>query len=157
MNWLDIIILIPLCWFGFTGFKNGLIRELASILALVLGVWVTVKFSDLVASWIGDSQMIRIIAFFLTFLAVLVLVHFAGKLVERIVKLVIPSFFNHLFGLIFGIGKVAIIYSVLFFFVRTIDPKEVILKPDIKEKSFLYSYIEPIFPECRNYFLNKES
>ena len=147
ITWLDIIVLIPLCWCAFKGFKNGLIKELASIAALVLGVWATVKFSDLVASWLGDSQLIKILAFVITFITVLVLVYFVGIIVEKAIKIVIPAFFNHLFGLLFGIGKVVIIFSVIFFFIQMIDFKEIILKPEVKEKSYLYKYIEPVFPK----------
>lgn len=149
LNGLDILILLPLCWFGYIGFKNGLIRELVSVAALILGVWVTVKFSDVVASWFGDSRMIKIMAFILTFILVLVLVRLVGMLVESVVKIVLPGFINHLFGMLFGIGKVAIIVSVLFYVIRLADPKEVILKKEVKEESFLYSYVTPLFPKCK--------
>lgn len=149
LNWLDIVILVPLAWFAFIGLKNGLIRELVSMLALVLGVFITIKFSDVVAGWLDNVQHAKKIAFFLTFIGTLIAVHLVGKLFENVWKLVIPSFINHLFGLLFGAAKVLIIMSVLISFVKIIDSKSIILTPEAKSSSLLYPYVEPIFPHCK--------
>ncbi len=146
MNILDIIILIPVAWFGFKGLKNGLIRELASIAALVLGVWATLRFSDYVAERLGNTMAVKAVAFVLTFFAVLVAVHFAGILVEKVVKLVIPAWLNNIFGLLFGAAKALLVVSVLLYFVTIVDFKEMLLKPEVKEKSLIYKYTEPMVP-----------
>ena len=151
MNILDIIILIPVAWFGFKGLKNGLIRELASIAALVLGVWATLRFSDYVATKLGNTMAIKAVAFVLTFFAVLVAVHFAGILVEKVVKLVIPAWLNNIFGLLFGAAKALLVVSVLLYFVTIVDFKEMLLKPEVKEKSLIYKHIEPIVPSIMQY------
>ena len=39
MNWIDIIVLIPLCWYAFRGFKNGFLMEIISLAALFLGLF----------------------------------------------------------------------------------------------------------------------
>ncbi|MEG1555114.1 MAG: CvpA family protein [Bacteroidales bacterium] len=155
MNFIDILILIPAAWFGFKGLKNGLVCELASLSALVLGVWATFKFSDLVASHLGDDKIFKVVAFILIFVTVLVGVHFAGKLVEKVIKLIVPGIVNHLFGLLFGIGKVVLIFSVLFFLINTVDNKQIILKKETKEKSFFYPYVEPAAPWIKGYYHDK--
>ena len=156
MNILDIIILIPVAWFGFKGLKNGLIRELASIAALVLGVWATLRFSDYVATKLGNTMAIKAVAFVLTFFAVLVAVHFAGILVEKVVKLVIPGWLNNIFGLLFGAAKALLVVSVLLYFVTIVDFKEMLLKPEVKEKSLIYKYTEPIVPSIMQYVGKEE-
>ncbi len=45
MNWLDIVLAIPLLWFTYKGFRNGLIIELASLAALILGIFIALHFS----------------------------------------------------------------------------------------------------------------
>lgn len=149
LNWLDIVILVPLAWFAFIGLKNGLIRELVSMIALILGIFITIRFSDVVAGWLGDMQHARKIAFFLTFIGTLIGVHLIGKLFENISKNFLPSFINHLFGLLFGAAKVLIIMSVLISFVRIIDTKSIIITPKVQNNSLLYRYVEPIFPHCK--------
>ncbi|MDR2979758.1 MAG: CvpA family protein [Bacteroidales bacterium] len=149
LNWLDIAILVPLAWFAFIGLKNGLIRELVSMVALILGIFITMKFSDVVAGWLGNVQHVKTIAFFLTFIITLIGVHLIGKLFENIWKTVIPAFINHLFGLLFGAGKVLIVISVLLSFIKIIDHKSIILTPAAQSSSLLYPYVEPIFPHCK--------
>ena len=57
MNYIDILILIPIAWFGYKGFNNGLVRELASIIALIAGLYASFKFSDWVATWINNDKI----------------------------------------------------------------------------------------------------
>lgn len=155
MNWLDVIILLPCIWFAFKGFKNGLIFELASILALILGVWATVRFSSSLAIKLGDSKIYLYLSFAIIFIAVLVAVHFAGKLFEKLIKLLIPDIINHIAGLVFGVMKVVIIFSVLLMFINKVDFKHVILKPETKSASFSYKYVEPVAPFLSNWCIKE--
>lgn len=152
MNWLDILILIPTAWYAYKGLKNGLICELASIIALVLGVWATVHYSDVLAARMGEGQTYKIIAFAGIFIATLVLVHFAGKLMEKVVKLMISGFWNNLAGLLFGVAKVVIVFSVLLMFIEKVDTKQVILKPEFKTESFCYKYVKPVAPFLTDWY-----
>ncbi len=148
MTLLDYLVLIPLCWFAFLGFKRGLIYELTSILALALGVWASYRFSDTVALLLPNMPFAKQVSFSLTFFAVLFLVHLAGKLMCKVVKLVIPGVVDHVFGLLFGAGKVILVCSVLFYLIDMIDTREIILKKETKEKSIVYGYVEPIVPRA---------
>ncbi len=146
MTVLDYIVLIPLCWFAFMGFRKGLIYELTSILALVLGVWASYRFSDALALWLPNMPFAKQISFVLTFFIVLFLVHLAGKLMSTVIKLVIPDAIDHIFGLLFGAGKVMLVFSVLFYAIDLIDSHEIIIKKETKEKSLVYEYVAPIVP-----------
>ncbi len=46
MNYIDIILLILLAWGLISGLKNGLVHEVASLAALILGVVGAIHFSD---------------------------------------------------------------------------------------------------------------
>jgi Uncharacterized membrane protein, required for colicin V production len=145
---IDIIILIFLCWFGYRGFKNGLIFELASIAALLLGCWVGQHFSESVSLWITGTRLAKPIAFVFIFTIVLILTRLAGKIGSRIVKLIIPGGIDHFFGLLFGVLKVATVASVILYTIQNIDTHEIILKKEIKENSLAFRYIEPIVPDA---------
>lgn len=151
MVFIDILVLIALCWFGFKGFKNGLIYELASILALILGCWIAYHFSDLVATLVTGTKLIKPVAFILTFAIVVFLIHMVGRLVEKIIKLVIPDVINNIFGLLFGVCKVLAVTSVILFIIQDIDKKEILLTKEAKEKSIAYQYAEPIIPNALNW------
>ena len=106
MNTLDIIILIPLLWAAFKGFKNGLVKEIFSLIALILGIYITYSFSDYVAMKLPNLPAIGIIAFIITFVSVVIAIHFVGILFEKIVKIMVPNFVNRLAGICFGVIKV---------------------------------------------------
>ena len=99
MNFLDILIAIPLCFFIYKGWRRGLIFEITSLAGIIVGVWACVHFSTWVAETLniqGDTGVL--IAFFITFAAVVALAYFLGKAIEGIFKMVKLNFLNKLFG-----------------------------------------------------------
>jgi membrane protein required for colicin V production len=149
MSYLDIIILIPVLWFGYKGFTHGLIRELVSLAALILGIYAALVFTEMVEKWINNPAIPKEAYFAITFLIVLIAVYLLGRLVEKIVKLLIPEFINNLLGGLFGVAKVLVIFSAVFYFINCIDSKNMILPQKAVEKSFTYKYIEPIVPAIK--------
>ena len=153
MNYyLDIILIIPVLWFGYKGFTHGLIRELASLAALVLGIYAAFMFTDLVEKWVNNPNIPKEAYFAITFLLVLVAVYFMGRLVEKLIKLMIPEFVNNLLGALFGAAKVVVIFSALIYFIHSVDSKHVILTEKAVEKSFTYKYVEPIVPKVKEWY-----
>ncbi|MCK9339460.1 MAG: CvpA family protein [Bacteroidales bacterium] len=142
MNFLDFLIILPLLWFGYKGFKNGLIKELFSLAALILGIYITYKFSDFITSILPPSEYAPMIAFIIIFIGVLIGVNLVGRLAEKTIKLVIPNIINQILGIAFGVAKVTLVCSILLHFIKTIDKKEVILQSDVIHDSLLYGYIE---------------
>jgi len=152
MNHLDIIILIPALWFGYKGFTHGLIRELAGLAALIFGIYAAFMFTDMVEKWINYPNISKELYFAITFIVVLIAVFLLGRLMEKIIKLVIPEFVNNLLGALFGVAKVMVVFSVIFFFIHSVDSKQVILKEQTVEKSFTYKYVEPIAPKLKTWY-----
>lgn len=148
MTFIDFCVLIPLCWFAFKGLKNGLIYEVTSILALVLGVCLANRFSSGVAMLLTNVTFAKPVAFIIVFVAVILLVHLLGNLMKKIVKLAVPEVVDHIFGLLFGACKVLVVSSVALFAIQNIDRYELLLKKETKEKSFTYQYVEPIVPNA---------
>ena len=73
MNWLDWLLLGILAWAAIQGFQRGFIIELASLVALVAGIWAAVHFSDRFAAAVGIDAENTALAFLLT-LGVLMLI-----------------------------------------------------------------------------------
>ena len=146
MNYLDFLIVIPLLWFGYKGFTNGLVRELASILALVGGLFVAFRFSDWVAEKIQIDSIPSSLYFVITFFGVLILTYLAGAFVEKIVKVVIPPIINQILGALFGAAKVLTIVSAPLFIVNSLDTKRYSSNPKPK--------LNPFIPTMNLLFLN---
>ena len=53
MNWLDWTLIALIAFAAVKGFSRGFIVEVCSLLALVLGIWAGIHFSDRVAEAIG--------------------------------------------------------------------------------------------------------
>ena len=140
MKILDIIILIALIWFAFKGLKSGFISGIFSILALVIGGWATVRFSDYTCQFLGwNGELKELLATGITFIAAVVLVFFIGKLCKSAINFVLPEFIDKLLGLLFGGGKVLLLVGILFYFVTNIDTNEKIITPERKQASFFYT------------------
>lgn len=142
MNFIDLFIVAILIWFGYKGFRKGLVFELVSIVALSLGIYGGLKFSDRTAEYLTsyvDSEYLNIASFTVTFLVILLLIFAAGKVIEKIINLVALKLVNKLLGALFGIIKMVLILGVLITIVESYDSKLGFLPKDIKEESLLYS------------------
>jgi membrane protein required for colicin V production len=151
VNWIDIGICIPLVWGFYKGFTKGLVIELATLVALGLGVWCAMKFSELLSGfaqthWGWTSQYLPVISFCAILLGVLILVYFAGKLLTRAVKAAALGWLNKLLGAIFGAGKFALILSILFFVMDAVEKSYPLVSSVTKDKSLLYKPVAKIAP-----------
>jgi membrane protein required for colicin V production len=151
MNYVDLIIIVLLVFGLARGFINGFIKELASLLALILGIWGAIKLSAFTAERLYDyfnmtGQYVGIIAFLITFVIIVIIIHFIGLLVDKFVEKISLGVLNSLLGLVFGLFKTALILSVIFTVLNAIDAKHHFLPKKQIENSRLYNPIADIAP-----------
>src|SRR5680860_134919 len=108
MNYIDIVLVLLLVFSAIGGFRKGLIVELASLAALILGIWGAIEFSDITSDFLVEnfnlkSDHLNIISFAVTFVVIVILVHIVGSVVNKLVETVMLGFINKLAGLVFGI------------------------------------------------------
>ena len=151
MNWLDAIIVINLNLSLVTGFINGQVKEVASLAALILGIWGAIKFSTFTAGKLYDyfdmtGHYVGIIAFLVTFGIIVVIIHFIGILADKIVSAVSLGFINRILGIVFGLLKAILIMSVFFVVLNAIDSRRSFLPKKTIEESKFYNPISDIAP-----------
>jgi membrane protein required for colicin V production len=151
MNYIDLIIVVILILSIVMGFINGLVKEVAALAALVLGIWGAIRFSSFTAEKLYDyfdmsGQYVGIIAFLVTFGIIVVLIHFIGLIVDKIVDATALSFVNRLLGILFGLLKSVLIISVICVILNSIDARHPFLPKDAIEKSRFYNPISDIAP-----------
>ncbi len=151
MNWIDIVIIIILGGSMISGFINGLVKEVASLAALILGIWGAIKFSGYTAGRLYDffdmnGQYVGIIAFVITFAIIVIIIHFIGILADRIVTAVALGFINRLLGIVISLLKSVVIMSVIFVVLNAIDVRRPILPREKIEASIFYNPISDIAP-----------
>lgn len=143
MNFLDLIILIPAVWCGIKGAKNGLVMEVLSLLALVAGVYISLRFSYLVEGWFSlNGRYAQIISFTITFAAVAVGLFFLGKILSSWANRSSLGMFNRIGGLVLSFAKVFVILSVMVYFWNKIDPEEKILTTQTRDASLSFRFVE---------------
>lgn len=157
MNALDFILLIPLLFMAYRGFSKGLIISLATLVALILGIWAGIRFNGVAAGFVGqiihtDARFLPAITFAVIFILIVVIIHLFGKMLEKLVDLVALGWVNKLLGGLFGIIKAALLLSVLLYLIAAFDRHEKLIKPSVKEKSFLYKPVASIVPHLITLF-----
>ncbi len=161
MNYIDLILLIFLLWSAYRGFRNGLIIEVASLAALILGIFGAIKFSYMTSDFLVEkfemtTQYLPLISFAITFVIIVVVVHLLAKALDKLVKAVALGFINRILGVLFGVIKTAFILSIILVILNTIDRKTHFLPEEKIEESLLYNPISAFAPIIFN-DLNFES
>jgi membrane protein required for colicin V production len=149
MNFLDIVLGILLLVGLYKGFKNGLFIELASLIALIAGIFGAIHFSYITGDYLEqhmnwDKQYINISSFVITFIIIVIAVHYAGKLLTKVADFAMLGFLNKLAGAIFGALKVAVILGAIIIFFDSINNNITILNNEIKKESKLYEPIKEV-------------
>ena len=152
MNFIDILIIIPVLWGFWRGFMKGVVMEVATLVAFFLGVWGGMKFSDLIAGYIREwftteSPYVPLIAFGLVFVAILIAVFSLARFIDKSMEKSPLTIFNKLAGGAFGGFKFLLILSVLFFVVDAVEKSVTVIPPDIKDNSLLYRPVASVAPK----------
>ncbi len=150
MNTIDIVLGIILLIAFVMGFKKGLFVVLASLIGLIAGVYGAVFFSDFAAAYLTEwfqwsAQLTNIVAFGITFLAIVFLVSLAGKFLTKLADFAFLGIINKLLGGVFNVVKYAFIVSVLFLLVNASE-EFTILSEEQREASILYPPVASLAP-----------
>jgi membrane protein required for colicin V production len=149
MNFLDIILIIPIAFGAWKGFKKGLIIELFTLLALLVGIYSAIHFSDYMVEVVESNfntqaKYTPIIAFVLTFILAGGVVYFLGKMLEKSINSSGLSGFNKFSGLILGGVKLMFVSAVLVIVIDAIDLRTDIITLQTKNESMLYQPLKTI-------------
>lgn len=150
-NHWDIILAIPLALAAWKGFRKGLIVELASIAALIAGIYIAANFSEYTADKLGqwfevEGTWMGYVAFIVTFIAVVFAVYALAKVVEKAANLAALKLVNKLGGLLFGLIKMALILSIVLNLLSWLNRYIPILSKSEPEKSLMFASVESLAP-----------
>lgn len=147
MNLLDYLILIPICFFCYRGFVNGIIKEVLSIVGIILAVFLSFQYMDAVGSLIrplfsenaGYIPFISVIVIFVGTVSAVQLIAYLSKKFLETIKL---NFINRLSGLAFGFLKSGIVVSALLLVLAGFN----LPSQEAREDSVMYPYIIYLAP-----------
>lgn len=149
MNFLDVILALLLVWGLFKGLNNGLFVEIASIIALIAGLYGAVHFSYITGDYLSDKMQwdqrnMKLTAFIITFILIVIVVSLAGKFLTKIADFAMLGILNKIAGGLFGTLKVAVILGALLIFIERSNRSLAFVKQETLDSSKLYAPIKEI-------------
>lgn len=159
MNIIDIILGVLLLLGLLRGLYNGFFVEVASLLALIAGIYGAIHFSYFVTGFIEsklewEAKYVSLVSFSITFIIIITAVSLAGKALTKLANFAALGFLNKIFGGLFGFLKIALILSViLMVFSKMNKPIGFLDTKDIEE-SVLFEPIGALAPMIYPMILN---
>lgn len=146
---LDIILGILLLLGLWKGFNNGLLVELASIVALIAGIYGAIHFSYIAGDYLTqqmnwEERYVNLTAFVITFIVIVIAVHFAGKLLTKVANIALLGLLNKIAGAIFGGLKVAVILGAILVFFNRVNSNLKFVSEEAQNQSILFNPIKEI-------------
>ena len=162
MNFIDIILGLLLLWGLWKGLNNGLLVEIASIIALIAGIYGAIHFSYITGNYLStrmdwNEQYMSISAFIITFILIVLIVHIAGKFLTKIANFAMLGLLNKIAGALFGALKVAVILGAIIMFFERFNETLSLVNEDVKNEAVLYQPIREIGAFVFDYVLQTKS
>ena len=149
MSWLDILILLPLLIGLVRGLMKGLIVEITSIVAIILGYLGARWWSAIFASWLmqqfaWNEAACIVIAYALLFSGIALSLNIVARLLSKLFQKIQLGWLNRLLGGLFGTAKWGIVIMALVLCLHTLDTQFQFITQELKEQSVVYTNITPI-------------
>ena len=151
MEIIDFIIAVPLLYFAYKGAMNGIVKEILSIVGIILAVFLTFRYMDalsiLIEPFFEDAAAyIPFLSATVLFIGTLSIIALIAYLTKELLKTVKLNAVNRVLGAAFGILKSGMVISTVLLLMAGFNiPKE-----EVRDKSLLYPYIIYLGPWAYN-------
>ncbi|WP_339623525.1 CvpA family protein [uncultured Winogradskyella sp.] len=151
MSIIDIVLGALLLFGLIRGAMKGLFVEVASLVALVLGVYGAIHFSGFAAGFLEskvdwNEKTINIVAFAITFVIIVLAISLAGKALTKLADFAALGILNKLLGGVFGALKIGLILSVLLIVFNKLNNTLPFMEKEDLEESLLYEPVKSLAP-----------
>ncbi|HXB30489.1 MAG TPA: CvpA family protein [Puia sp.] len=144
---IDIFFCIIIVLAIIRGWRKGLILGLFSLVCGLIGLAAAVKLSAVVATHMKSdlhmsTRWLPVIAFILVFILVIIIVSWAGRILEKFIKLILLEWLNKLGGILLFLILYLSIYSIILFY----GTQTQIISKHAANESHFYHLIAPFGP-----------
>lgn len=162
MNFIDIILGVLILYGLIKGFINGFFIEVASLIALIAGVFGAIHFSYIAGNYLAlrldwNEDYINLAAFAITFVAILLGVSLIGKLLTKLADLAALGLINKIMGSVFGALKFIVIVGGLLIFISRLQVNLPVLNASGTSSSILYTPVKEMGNLVFQFILKDES
>lgn len=120
MNWVDVVIVGVILVSALVSLVRGFVREALSLAVWVAAFWIAIRyaasFEDMFAEHLSTPSLRLGLAFFLLFLAVLVVGGIVNYLISKLVDKTGLSGTDRVLGMAFGAGRGVAVVALLVLF-----------------------------------------
>ncbi|MGI4946682.1 MAG: CvpA family protein [Janthinobacterium lividum] len=130
MNWVDLVVLAVVLVSGLVGVLRGLVREVLGVAAWIAAAWVASPYGAFpyVAPWVrkqvSDPGVGDIVAFGGVFLVALVVLWIVVGAISNRVRGSALGGLDRTFGLVFGLGRGAVLLAAAYILGGFLSPSE---------------------------------
>jgi membrane protein required for colicin V production len=151
MNTLDLILLVPIVLGFVFGLFKGLIKELASLAAIVLGIYGAKLLAPVVSGFLihklsFSAKTALPLAYLILFMAIATALLFGAKMLDKMFDSIALGGLNKFLGGVFAALKYALIVSVLLNVFDALDAKFTFIKSKTKMESVGYKPLMSLAP-----------
>ena len=120
INWLDVILILPLVVGLVRGLMHGFISEVIAIVVVILGVLGARYGAPAFSAWLltqfaWPQGVCDVVAYTLLFLAVAIVLSIAARLLSKFLRAIHLGWANRLMGGVFGLAKYGLIMLIIVF------------------------------------------
>jgi len=136
-------------WWGYIGYKNGILKEIVDILHFAVAFALSFKLVGFIYTAVSDYFILNRnieseIVFFLSFSIALVLLQTVGKRFSTSVEYDFPGQWDNIVGAIFGAIKIAFAVSFFLWIVAAFG----VFKPLLTDSASLYPIVKSLAPKA---------
>lgn len=158
---IDIVLGALILYGLIKGLSKGFFVEVTSLLALLVGIYGAVHFSNYAAEFLSNrfewgEKTISITAFAITFVVIVLAISLAGKALTKLANFVALGILNKLLGGLFGGLKIALILSVLLLIFNSLNKTIPFVSDEEIESSILYNPVKSLAPMIFPSFIDEE-
>lgn len=142
MNFLDVLIAIPLIIAAVMGYKEGVVVQLGGIVGVIIGIWFAYKFGAEIGGVFGMSGTFgHIIGFIIVLILTIVALSIAGHALKGVFKFAGLGVFDTLGGAVLSVLKVGLVLGIVLCLYQPLNDRKGWIKPSTFANSLLY---EPV-------------
>ena len=146
MTEIDFIIILTLVWGAYRGWKNGLLKEVVSMLGFFVGLFIAYELYGVFGEWLAPQLsgnvsvgrvFGRVLAFIILWVVVPIVLGLVATVLTKTLKGLRLGFPNSMLGLLVGALKFYILLSFVFGAMDALH----ILSQEKKDASLLYNTV----------------
>jgi len=164
LNTLDIILLICFIPAFIQGLRKGFAGQIISILTLIIGAYLSFRFSDSVSKSLApsfqnvDLRLLRLLSFVLIFSGVSAALWALGRFLQKLIDITTLGWLNRILGMFFSVFATALVLALIFSVTDGFNDRIQLIKPETLQGSQIYlgikNFAARVFPYLEAFFKN---